>query len=67
MVEDVGGYLVHGVTGFIYYEQQMKRELKRIHTSGCQCNERLKTKTDGSKHLTYTGLYEDLEHLTIEN
>ena len=29
-------------------------------------NERLKAKTDGSKRLTYTGLWGDLEHLTIE-
>ena len=34
--------------------------------SGCRSNERLKTKTDGSKRLTYTGLCGDLEHLTIE-
>ena len=32
----------------IYYEQQIKRELKGIHICGCQCNERLKAKTDGS-------------------
>ena len=31
---------------FIYYEQQVKRELKRIHISGYRCNERLKAKTD---------------------
>ena len=40
--------------------------LKRIHTSGYRCNERLKAKTDGSKCLAYTGLYGDLDHLTIE-
>ena len=50
----------------IYYEQHINRELKRIHISRCRCNERLKAKTDGSKHLTYTGLRVDLEHLTIE-
>ena len=48
-----------------YYEQQIKWELKRIHTSGCRWNERLKPKTDGSKCLSYTGLRGDLEHLTI--
>ncbi len=51
---------------FIYYEQQIKREIKRINISGCRCNERLKAKTDGSNRLTYTGLHGDLEHLTIE-
>ena len=28
-----------------FYEQQIKRELKGIHTCGCRCNERLKDKT----------------------
>ena len=51
---------------FIYNEQQVKREPKKIHVSGYQWNERLKTKTDGSKSLEYTGLCGDLEHLTIE-
>ena len=51
---------------FFYYEQQIKRDLKRIHISRCRYSERLKAKTDGSKCLTYTGLCGDLEHLTIE-
>jgi hypothetical protein len=34
----------------------IKRELKKIHIHGCRCNERLKSKTWGSKHLSYTGL-----------
>ena len=49
-----------------YYEQQINRDLKRIHISGCRCNERLNEKTDGSKRLAYTGLCGDLEHLTTE-
>ena len=49
---------------YFYYEQQIKRELKGIHTRGC--NERLKAKTDGSAHLTYTGFCGELEHLKIE-
>ncbi len=40
--------------GFIYYEQQVNRDPKRIHISGHRCNERLKDKTDGSKGLVYT-------------
>ena len=51
---------------YFYYEQQIKRELKGIHTCGCRWNERLKTKTDGSKRLRYTGLCGELEDLTIE-
>jgi hypothetical protein len=30
-----------------YYEQQVKRELQRIHVSGCRCNERPEAKTRG--------------------
>jgi hypothetical protein len=30
--------------------------LKRIHIDGCRYNERLNTKTEGSKLLAYTGL-----------
>ncbi len=59
-------YAVENRLLIYFYEQQIKRELKEKHISGCRCNERLKAKTDGSKHLTYTGLHGDLEHLTIE-
>ena len=38
----------------VYYEQQIKRELKGIHICGCRCNERLKAKTDGSTRLACT-------------
>jgi hypothetical protein len=33
----------------------MKRELKRIHIDGCQCDQRLNVKSEGGKHLGYTG------------
>jgi hypothetical protein len=33
-----------------------KKELKRIHIDGCRYNERLNSKTEGSKLLVYTGL-----------
>ena len=56
----------NGTSFYFYYEQQIKRELKRIHISGCRWNERLRDKTDGSKSLGYTGLCGDLEHLMIE-
>jgi hypothetical protein len=35
----------------IYY----KREVKRIHTTGCRCNERLIAKTEESKLLVTLG------------
>ncbi len=35
-------------------------------SSGHKCDERLKTKDEGSTHLTYTGLYGALEHLKID-
>ena len=37
------------------------KENTRIHISGYRCNERLKTKTDGSKRLEYNGLWGDLD------
>ena len=41
----------------------MKRNLNRSLTYVCRCDERLKTKTEGTIHLTYTGLCGGLEHL----
>ena len=49
-----------------YYEQQRKGELKGIHLCGCRWNERLKSKTDGSMSLGYTGFHGELEHLKVE-
>ena len=42
------------------------REREGIQICGCQCNERLKAISDGSKCLTYNGLSGDLENLKIE-
>ena len=53
-------------SSLFYYEQQIQQVVKRIHISGCRCNERLNDKTDGSNRLGYTGLCGDLEHLRIE-
>jgi hypothetical protein len=36
------------------------------HLKECRYDERLKTKSDKSTHLTYTGLFGELEHLKIE-
>jgi hypothetical protein len=33
----------------------------------CRCDERLKTKSEKSTRLTYTGLFGELEHLKIES
>ena len=44
----------------------MKRELKIRLICECRCDERLKTQTEGSTHLGYTGLVEELEHLKIK-
>ena len=51
---------------FVVYYEETKRELKRILIYECRCNERLKTKAEGSTRLTYTGLRGGLEHLKIE-
>ena len=50
---------------FVYYES-IKRELKRRPIYECRCDERLKTKSEGSTRLGYTGLIGGLEHLKIE-
>ena len=54
-------------TEIVYYES-IKRELKIKPIYKCRCDERLKTKAEGSTHLTccHTGLLEGLEHLKIE-
>ena len=49
----------------VHYES-IKEELKRRPIYECRCDERLKTKYEGSTRLTYTGLIGGLEHLKIE-
>jgi hypothetical protein len=49
----------------VYYET-IKREMNKRFIYECRCDERLKTKDEGSTYLTYTGLCEGLEHLKIE-
>jgi hypothetical protein len=49
----------------VYYESR-KGELKTRPIYECRCDERLKTKSEKSTHLTYTGLLGQLEHLKIK-
>ena len=49
----------------VYYES-IKREVQRRPIYECRCDERLKTKDEGSTRLVYTGLIGGLEHLKIE-
>jgi len=49
----------------VYYES-IKRELKRRPIHECRCDERLKTKAEGSARLAYSGLLEGLERLKIK-
>ena len=44
----------------------MNRELNRRLIYECRCDERLKTKSEKSTRLSYTGLVGELEHLKIE-
>ncbi len=44
----------------------IKREINRRPIYEYRCDERLKAKTEGSTHLTYTGLRGGLEHLKME-
>jgi hypothetical protein len=48
------------------YCESIKRELKFKPISECRYDERLKTKSEESTHLTYTGLLGELEHLKIK-
>jgi len=50
---------------FVYYES-IKGGLKRRPVYECRYDERLKTKTEGSTRLTYTGWLGGLEHRKIE-
>jgi hypothetical protein len=50
---------------FVYYSS-IKRELKTRPIYECRYDERLKTKTEESTRLTYTGLLVELEHLKIK-
>ncbi len=51
--------------GLVFYET-IKRKLKRRLIYECRCDERLKTKAEGSTRLTYTGFHGGLEHLKTE-
>jgi hypothetical protein len=46
----------------VYYESR-KRDLKTRPTYDCRCDERLKTKSEKSTRLTYTGLLGELESI----
>ncbi len=49
----------------VYYESR-KWELKTRPMYECRCDERLKTKSEKSTRLTYTGLFGEMEHPKIE-
>ena len=46
--------------------ESIKRELKGTLIYEYRCDDRLKTKTEESTHLTDTGLVVELEHLKIK-
>ena len=50
----------------IFYYESRKKELKTKPIYECRCDERLKTKSEKSTRLSYTGLLGELEHLKIE-
>ena len=49
----------------VYYEET-KTELNRRLTYEYPCDERLRSETQGSTRLTYTGCHGGLDHLKIE-
>jgi hypothetical protein len=56
---------VCGVSMFVYYESR-KREQRSRPIYECRYDERLKTNSEKSTRLGYTGLLGGLEHLKIE-
>ncbi len=50
----------------VVYYKSIKREIKTRPIHECRCDERLKTKTEESTFLGYTGLLVELEHLKIK-
>jgi hypothetical protein len=54
------------ITCIVVYYESRKRELKTRPIYKCRCDERLKTKSEKSAHLVYTGLLGELEHVMGE-
>jgi hypothetical protein len=52
-------------TKFVYYESR-KRDLKKRRKNGYRYDERLKTRSEESTYLDYSGLHEELEHLKVK-
>ncbi len=50
---------------FLYYES-IKWQLKTRPTNECRCDERLKTETEESTRLGYSGLLGETKHLKIK-
>ena len=58
--------MVRGFREVVVYYESIKRELKRRLIYECRYDERLKTKTEESTRLAYTGLCGGLDLLKIE-
>ena len=58
--------MVRGFREVVVYYESIKRELKRRLIYECRYDEKLKTKTEESTCLAYTGLVVELEHLKIK-
>ncbi len=56
----------NGMEILVVYYESIHREIKTRPIYECRYDERLKSKTEGSTCLTYTGLIGELEHLKIE-
>jgi hypothetical protein len=50
----------------LFYYETINRELNKRLMYECRCDERLKTKAEGSTRLAYTGLHGGLKHLKID-
>ncbi len=59
------GRFAQAVNLFVYHESR-NRKLKTRPIYECRSDERLKTESENSTRLTYTGLLGELEHLKIK-
>jgi hypothetical protein len=69
--DEVSKYETSECDGWVYdldivYYESRKWEMKTRPIYECRCDERLKTKSEKSTRLKYTGFLGELEHLKIE-
>ena len=57
---------IHSPSNSLSSPSRRNQSVVKVGIYGCRYNQRLKSKTDGSTRLTYTGCRAGLEHLNLE-